>query len=278
MTKYSICKCGCGKEVTNENNMFLNGHNTKGSKQSGFTILKRKQTCINVYGVEDPNQLKEIKEKRIKTCLKNHGVEYSMQSEEVKEKSKQTCLKKYGTEYSLQSEEIREKIKQTCINNYGVEYSSQSTEMKEHSKQTCLKNYGVDNYSKTFEFRQFAREQLVKDVENGLKNNELFSPRKGKQEEIILNEFEILSSFKLPIRNSNLISYFPDGRNDEHKIIVEIYEPWHKNTWAQKHDFKRQIDLESLGYKYFVIWQDEWINNKDQIVKQFKIMISEELQ
>lgn len=28
-----LCKCGCNKEVTNENNNFLRGHHRRGNKE-----------------------------------------------------------------------------------------------------------------------------------------------------------------------------------------------------------------------------------------------------
>ena len=38
------CKCGCGKEVTKEGNVFINGHNWKGKKHSEDTKCKMSET------------------------------------------------------------------------------------------------------------------------------------------------------------------------------------------------------------------------------------------
>ena len=43
--------------------------------------------------------------------MKNYGVENPFQSEEVKDKSKATCLENYGIEYSLQSQEVITSLK-----------------------------------------------------------------------------------------------------------------------------------------------------------------------
>ena len=76
---------------------------------------KKKQTCLEKYGVENPSQLQEVKDKSKQTCMERYGVAYSLQSQEVKNKSKQTCLDRYGVEHPLQLQEVRDKIKQSCI-------------------------------------------------------------------------------------------------------------------------------------------------------------------
>ena len=43
--------------------------------------------------------------------MKNYGVENPFQSEEVKDKSKATFLENYGIEYSLQSQEVITSLK-----------------------------------------------------------------------------------------------------------------------------------------------------------------------
>ena len=86
-------------------------------------IKKRKQTCLEKYGVENPNQFNEFKEKSKQTCLEKYGVENPFSSEKIKEQIKQTCLEKYGVEYSGQIESSREKTKQTMLNKYGVNSS-----------------------------------------------------------------------------------------------------------------------------------------------------------
>jgi hypothetical protein len=42
--KTKLCECGCGREVTNEKNRFINGHNTLDSKHSEKTKLKISQS------------------------------------------------------------------------------------------------------------------------------------------------------------------------------------------------------------------------------------------
>jgi len=56
------------------------------------------QTCLKRYGVENPSQLEEVKQKVRETCLKKYGAEYVTQLPEIRrclsEKHKVSFLKK----------------------------------------------------------------------------------------------------------------------------------------------------------------------------------------
>jgi len=91
----------------------------KGGSHPTRAILKRKQTTLKVYGVENVSQSSEIKNKKKITSNKNYGVDYPGQNELIKEKKKKTCLNKRGVENPFQSEEVKEKIRETCIERYG---------------------------------------------------------------------------------------------------------------------------------------------------------------
>jgi glucan-binding YG repeat protein len=83
--------------------------------------------------------------KKVKsTNLEKYGVENPFQSEEVKEKGKATCLEKYGVENPFQSEEVKEKIKATCLEKYGVENPSQNSEIAER---TSKASYSRKDYT-----------------------------------------------------------------------------------------------------------------------------------
>ena len=65
-----------------------------------------KNTCLKKYGVENPSQNQNVKNKKVQTCLKNWGVEYPTQNSEIMEKQiKSSYLKK---EYILPSNKIIE--------------------------------------------------------------------------------------------------------------------------------------------------------------------------
>lgn len=133
------------------------------------SIDKRKQTCLERYGVENPFQREDVvekcrnshtgesKEKQKKTFLERYGVEWCQQNQEVRKKTERTNLERYGLPYLIQrkdvvercrnshTDESKEKQKKTCLEKYGVEWCSQSKEFREKVKQTCLERYGVEN-------------------------------------------------------------------------------------------------------------------------------------
>lgn len=97
----------------------------------------RKQTCLNKYGVENPMQNEQIKNRLKDSIFKKFGVESVAVLDSVKKKRKQTCLQKYGVECNLQEEDTKEKIKQTCLKKYGVEHPSQNKEISLRAAKTA---------------------------------------------------------------------------------------------------------------------------------------------
>jgi hypothetical protein len=75
------------------------------------TIEKRKRTCLEKYGVENPFQSPEIIEKSKQKIIEKYGY-YGGQlhTKNAQEKRKRTCLEKYGVENPLQSKKIQNKI------------------------------------------------------------------------------------------------------------------------------------------------------------------------
>lgn len=116
-----------------------------------------KATCLERYGVENPNQLEEIREKTEKTCLERYGTKRATQSDIVKEKTKQTCIDRYGKAYVTQLDSFKEKVKQTNLKKFGVEHASQSEEIKERKRDTVRARYGVDNPNQSEEIKEKKR-------------------------------------------------------------------------------------------------------------------------
>lgn len=119
---------------------------------------KAKKTCLEKYGVENPQQVKEIQKKTIDTKHKLYGEKCEEITKKIKQtklerygdenynnsiKNKYTCLNKYGVENVFQSDEIRNKIKETLYNHYGVEYPLQNKNLQEKLISTNIAKYGV---------------------------------------------------------------------------------------------------------------------------------------
>lgn len=105
------CKI-CGAPLKYKN--FKAGYglfcSTECSYKDPDVVKRRKQTCLERYGVEIPLKLEHIKKKQHQTCLERYGVESTGQVKEFREKAKKTCLERYGVESYSQTKIGREKI------------------------------------------------------------------------------------------------------------------------------------------------------------------------
>lgn len=147
--------CKCGKEVVkkkyNKDVLPL------------CRVCSLKQTSLEKYGTEYPNQsreqrqkisnilkqkyqdpdaLNEMMAKKEKTSIQKYGCSYAQSSSIVKEKTRNTFLDKYGVSCSLQNEQIKEKSIKTCIEKYGCENPSSTPSVKQKRKKTCVEKYG----------------------------------------------------------------------------------------------------------------------------------------
>jgi len=117
----------------------------KGHGHSARAVVKRKNTTIERYGVENAMQSEAIKGKVRKTNLERYGVEYPLLNEEILNKAKMTCVIKYGAENAMQSETIRAKARETNLERYGVEFPIQSKAVMEKVNKTNIERYGAMN-------------------------------------------------------------------------------------------------------------------------------------
>jgi hypothetical protein len=117
--------------------------------------------------------MEEVKKKRKDTCLEKYGFNNPLQSDNIKQKSKDTCLEKYGVEFALQSEEIKDKSIKTCFKKYGVSHYSKTNEFVEKSKQTRVENgrQVSDEFKTPFELYRSKIDSLTKKVKDVLFEN-----------------------------------------------------------------------------------------------------------
>ena len=133
--------------------------------QNPETLSKRKSKRIPKPPKEKIPKIKKdpnlINEKRRKTCLERFGVENPNQSKLVKEKKSKTCLERYGVSYVLQANQFIEKRKQTNLKRYGFENPASLESVKVKRKQTCLEKYGVESFSKTESYKNVMKEKEI---------------------------------------------------------------------------------------------------------------------
>lgn len=120
--------------------------------------VKRNKTMLERYGVLEPNQNPEIKNRMLETLkqtnLEKYGVEYAMQNPEIAKLSselrQESMLHRYGAANSVQIPEIKEKIFQSRRKN-GTLSSSASEDalyellIKQFGEFDVLRNVEIDH-------------------------------------------------------------------------------------------------------------------------------------
>lgn len=218
--------CGENSEIKYVN-YWRNGN------QDGFytcKTCKTKKTNLEKWGVENPSQVKEIKDKKKKTFLENWGVEHPSKSDKIKEKKRETFQEKWGANNPFQSEDIKEKIKKTNLEKFGVENPSKSEEIKEKKRQTLLENWGVNHPLKSENIKEKVKNSNLEKfgVDWGLKNKDI----KEKIKSTNIHKFGVDNPMK-----SDII---------KEKIIQNNLEKWGVEYYYQTEEFKEKSKETSL--------------------------------
>ena len=95
----------------NDKNVRDKQNNTKLIKYDSVNNdKKRKETCLEKYGVDNPAKCSTIKEKIKQTNIEKYGMSSPLQNSKVKQKTKETNLLKYNHECAQSSKIIKDKI------------------------------------------------------------------------------------------------------------------------------------------------------------------------
>lgn len=245
------------------------------------------ETYKERYGVENPMQLEENKEKARNTMIAKYGESSPMKVQSIKEKYENTCLEKYGTRYAIENFDIREKAKKTNIEKYGVNFYLESDvsrqialerlrdkykiqkspfeniNIREKAKKTIIKKYGVDNVFKLEDFREKSIKNKIEKYGKTIFTNIVSKPQiriceilNGK-----LNE-KIGKYFPDIIFNENIVCEYDGGG---HTLSVKLnkisYEDFYKKE-SEREDF-----FINNGYKILRI-----INKKDKLFNENDII------
>lgn len=139
----------CGKETSFKD--LLSGYSTYCSTKCSYKDPTRsdkiKHTNLRKYGVENPSQSQQIKDKRRATMIANHGG-FGFASKEISEKSQQTIFERYGVDNISQCDYIQSKRESTMIERYGVRSILEQSENRKKAKDALIRKYGVDSYFK----------------------------------------------------------------------------------------------------------------------------------
>jgi hypothetical protein len=152
MSGYKILvKCDyCGNEKYIQYSRYILNTNYEKRKYACSVICSRekaKETCMELYKVDNPSKLDYIKEKKKETCLNNYGVCHPSQSSEIEKRRKLTLIKKYGVDNPMFSEKIKNKLFETNLKKYGHKCSLCNEKIQQKRNLTWVKKYGGHPWS-----------------------------------------------------------------------------------------------------------------------------------
>lgn len=182
--------CVCNNEHTSIWKMFKRGARCKVCTKE--TI---RETCLRIYGVDNPSKSEVVKKRIVRTMRKRYGVDYAMQYEEFAKKSVETnkrnhdgifnlndpdlradaafaYIEKYGSHFGTVKEH-QEKSKEKCRENLGVDYPFQSNKIHEKIKKGNLEKYGNEVFIISDEGKKLMMEKYG--VEHATQNPEILS-------------------------------------------------------------------------------------------------------
>ena len=117
-------------------------------KQHELTSLKK-------YGVKNPFQAKECKEKSRQTYFNKTGYYYNSQNPEVREKRRQSYYKKHGYYHNFQNPDCLIKRDENYFNKTGFHNPSQNPEIKIKKEYTCMSNHKVKYFVLSNNFNRY---------------------------------------------------------------------------------------------------------------------------
>jgi len=188
-------------------------HEYKIMKSKEKILECRKRLFIEKYGVENPMNIDEFKNKMNTTKKENNKpVKKHIYTEEEKQaiqtKMKQTCLERYGVENAGWTKESQEKILKTNLAKYGTINPMQNKEIQAKAKQSCLNKYGVTTTALDPETRQKMNESRRKTLDSKI-GSQQYLENIYKSRDIPEEYYEILKDKDSFIKWIN--DTFPDG-------------------------------------------------------------------
>ena len=220
-------------------------------------LHSQKLAYLEKYGVENPSQVDEIKQKRTNTLLKHYGVENAFQSKIIKENIKQknlinfgvqynsqrqdtllnrenNNLIKYGVKHTFQLESTKDKIKQTILEKYGVDNPSKSCEIKNKIRETNFNKYGVYSFSQSSLFKHKVIETSL--IKYGVASPNQFQEIKDKQKNSMLKKYGFSCNFsnknRTKLEQTWLDKYGVTDPNKRHMTNLEF---WNDREYIIQH-------------------------------------------
>lgn len=284
-----LCECGCGKELPDPRKRYIHNHHFK-NKHHTDQSKKKISTAITGIVRSDETKLKlsiAVKSKEVQEKLKNTNLERSEYDNPFKDRRKieLSWISKLGESNPMFVKEITDNRNRKYKEKTGFNNPFDDPEIQKKGRLTYKEKTGYEFWTQTPEGKIYLSENNWSSTEEGRKfhkqyfidygsKNCRWAPNKGKLEKIIFDEVQHYVPYQL-LEDQTFLRYFPDRYIKELNIIVELYEPWHKYIWSKVQDDIRKIELiEYTKCEFFVIWQKDWLENKENVLNQFQDLIN----
>ena len=237
------------------------------------SLVKRNKTNLERYGVENPFQSEEIKNKIKQKNLEKYGVENPSQSPDIHQKKIETSLKNYGCEYPLQSEIIKQKSIQTNMEKYGVSYAMKLPEVAQKSIETRFKNNNYIKSTSSEEARNYIKAYIKEknykldqcafsDTEDGLYEWGYQYEGKWILYDLVVFEEEFRGNKDKIIEILEYHGPFHYKENSVKERGDEKATPWMKSKMTIKESYEidklKEKFAKSLTMNYNVIWANKY--------------------
>lgn len=260
-------------------------------KCAEMMTLKKAETNLKTYGVDNPAKLHENTLKSKKTNKERYGNEIAQRSDEVKQKSKETHAKLYKEGHSSRTDSVKRRTKNTVMEKYGVKSALLINKKSLDERFDEFKNKNEPNFTllstkDEYNKNEYSSKAIYKWKCNTC-SNEFYkvepclrclrcNPYSNSTGEKELCEF--LDSMNITYEKNNRTLIYP--------YEIDIFIPslgigleyngdyWH-NT-SRRPDIlyhqNKTINMNNLGYKLITIFETDMLN-KESIVKNRLIHI-----
>ena len=121
---------------------YRNSCGPKCANQDPNVLQKRRDTMLEVYGVEHIRQRQDFMDKYNQTIKAKYGVDNISQLESIKQKKRDTTFENFGVEYPMQSQQVRQKLIDTNIERYGHQNVLASQYGQDLARKSCMERFG----------------------------------------------------------------------------------------------------------------------------------------
>lgn len=200
-------------------------------------INKRKNTCIDRYGVDNIFKSQEFKSNLVQYNWSKYGTLHHTQSSEVQDTRRNTTNIKYGVDHVSQLPEVKLKKAKTNMSKLGVECPFQSDSVKRKTHNSILERYGVDHISQADDIKKLKIQRSL------LKFGTMYPTQsdeiKGKTQHTNVERYGVT----YPIQSSEIYSKLVSTNNERYGVGNVSQIPYIKIQ-------KRNTLLEKCGVDY----------------------------